>query len=133
MSIINISYGCIERKYNQDNLYFMGDSYDIIRQNLELAIKNSKLSRTKVGELSGVSYQHLTRFLNNTRGGAIGIDILQRISKTLGIPVSALVGDTVVDKNTQQWNLLIQKAVQLPKDEQEHLFKIISAIIDTYQ
>lgn len=117
------------------------DKIDVVRNNILKAIKRSGLSRLKVTERAGISYQHLTRFLNNNTGGEIGISILQRLSDVLGVPVSYLLGDTDIDGDykftscgvqlPEEWDSLIKIILAGNKEEQEKIYKLLLVLLDT--
>jgi transcriptional regulator with XRE-family HTH domain len=119
------------------------DRMDKIRANITKSIKASGESRLKIAERAGISYHHLTRFLNNTRGGEIGIGTLQRIADVLQVPVSYLIGDTdgsgrfvFTSEGIQlpeEWNQLFQAIYTLPKRKQESIQKALHAIIDAVE
>ena len=116
------------------------DRLDIVRNNILKAIEKSGLSRLKVTEKAGISYQHLTRFLNDSTGGEIGIGILQRLSDVLDVPVSYLLGDTDVDGNyrftacgvrlPEEWDNLMKVILAGDKEEQEKVHRLLSVLLE---
>ncbi len=111
-----------------------------VRNNILEAIAESGLSRLKVTEKAGISYQHLTRFLNNSTGGEIGIGILYRLAEVLNVPVSYLLGDT--DKSGEykltscgaqippEWDEVMKTVMKMDEREQEKVYKMLSTFIE---
>lgn len=113
---------------------------DLIRGNILKAIAESGQSRLKVTEKAGISYQHLTRFLNNNTGGEIGIGILCRLAEVLDVPVSCLLGDTdkagdyILTAGGRQlpaeWDGLMKEILAMDEKERDKIYRMLNLLLE---
>jgi transcriptional regulator with XRE-family HTH domain len=120
--------------------HMTNDKMDVIRQNIDRSIKEAKVSRLQVTKLAGISYPHLSRFLNNSKGGELGVGILYRLSEVLGVPVSYFLGDTDIngvligtaggEKLPEEWDKIFKDIMKLPKIQQAKVLSIVATTVE---
>ena len=83
-----------------------------VGQNIRIVRKSRKMNRRKLAKMAGVNYRTLEN-IEMERCKSPGIFTIQRVAKTLGVPVDVLIQEKISDNSVN---------IAIPAD----VFKVIS-------